>query len=794
MEVCRTRSVSRLTVVLFSALTALCSAQGVPTVWVTPSLHRVGMTDAPTTTTQAQMYGARGAYDAFQIVVTAPSGGLTNVNVSVSALTGPSTIPQSSFTLYREMYVNVNQGSPNWGGSNQPLGPGWYADALIPFTNPATGQPLSGATYTAVPTSVTASQNQPFWVDLLIPSTATAGNYTGTYTVTSDQGNYTGQIALTVWNFAMPSSPYLKSAFLFWTAGNLASLEELMKARLMPSSVPTANEASLMSTYGLNTTDVGFYSGASAGNCVMSAAPSVSQFQAAAEAQQPGLPLYDYSADEIGGCTNLYSTMQQWAANMHAAGISNLVTMAPTTALFSDGTGSGRSAVDDWVMLPEEYNASTSTVTQALAKGDSAWSYNTLVQDAYSPKWEIDFAPVNFRLQPGFISQTLGLTGLLYWRVDDFISSNPWTDVNNAGTFSSNNYPGEGMLFYPGTQVGLDQVVPSMRLKWLRDGVEDYDYVQILKNQGGATQALQISQSVGPDWTNWTRSESAVVAARVQVGQAINALAGGTTTTTPPPTPPSTPTTTPAPGAVTSPSPANSASAVAISATVSWGAASNATSYDVYFGTSSTPAFVATVPGTSYNPGTLSNGTVYHWNVVAKNATGTTASATWSFTTASAAPPTTVSTSSGPTAVSVSPSPWTGWGHNFTFTYSDPAGYANLSGGGALISSTFNGINGCWFWYNQSSNAVLLASNNTTTWSSLPVSPWGANPTASVSNSQCTIWGAWTQASGNNLTVVVSVSFATAFDGSKTAWLYTIDNSGKSSGYQPEGTFTITPQ
>ena len=64
--------------------------------------------------------------------------------------------------------------------------------------------------------------------------------------------------------------------------------------------------------------------------------------------------------------------------------------------------------------------------------------------------------------------------------MDDF-TSNPWQNPNNQGVFSSNNYPGEGMLVYPGSAVGLNQVVPSMRLKWLRDGVEDYEYLQILR-------------------------------------------------------------------------------------------------------------------------------------------------------------------------------------------------------------------------------------------------------------------------------------------------------------------------
>jgi hypothetical protein len=169
------------------------------------------------------------------------------------------------------------------------------------------------------------------------------------------------------------------------------------------------------------------------------------------------------------------------------------------------------------------YNNSRQHVQEVLKKGDAVWSYNTLVQDAYSPKWLIDFDPVNFRIQPGFISQSLHITGLLYWRVDRW-GSDPWNNVNNKGTFSGANYPGEGMLVYPGQPVGVKGVVASMRLKWLRDGVEDYDYVEILKELGKSDLAMEIAQSVGPDWTNWTRHPNAIEAARMKLGEAINAL------------------------------------------------------------------------------------------------------------------------------------------------------------------------------------------------------------------------------------------------------------------------------
>jgi hypothetical protein len=486
------------------------------------------MSDAPSGVKQANLSAARGEYESFQIVVNGASSGLANVNVTVSDLEGPGghVIPRNSFTLYREKYMYVNKSSPNWNGTNKPLGPGWYPDALIPFTDPTTGKALKGASLTAVPFGLKAGTNQPIWVDLLVPETAEPGQYSGFYTVTSNQGKITGPISLKVWNFTLPKAPSLKSSFLFFQVGTLAAQQELLRHKLSPLSTDPANQALLMKENGLSTTHTGPYGGAYSGHCVMSPAPSVSYFKSVAGAQHPGLMLYDYSADEIGHCTNLYPTIQQWAHNMHQAGIKNLISMSPTPALYSDGSGTGRSAVDIWVLLPLMYNNSKSEVARVLQKGDSVWSYNTLVQDGYSPKWLIDFDPVNFRIQPGFINQSLNLTGLLYWRVDRW-PSDPWNDVNNTGTYSSANFPGEGMLVYPGKPVGVQGVVPSMRLKWLRDGVEDYDYIQILKNLGKEDQALQIARSVGADWTNWTRDPNEIEAARVKLGETISQLMSG---------------------------------------------------------------------------------------------------------------------------------------------------------------------------------------------------------------------------------------------------------------------------
>ena len=517
-----------------AGLAMLPAAQATPVVWTAPSLHRVGMSDAPTNDAEARLAAARGETESFQIVANGSSAGLSNVNVTVSDLKGPNgqTIPRNSFTLYREKYMQVTSSSPNWKGSNRPMGPGWYADALIPFTDPDTGKALSGARFTAVPFDVKAGQNQPIWVDLSVPRSAEPGTYTGTYTVTSNQGSVDGPISVKVWNFALPIAPSLKSAFLYFQAGTTAAQRELLRNRISPQATNPTDQAQLMKENGLSTTQAGPFSGADVGRCNMSPAPSVSQFKSVAAAQAPGLMLYDYSADEIGHCTNLYPTIRQWAKNMHQAGIKNLISMSPTPALYDDGSGTGRSAVDIWVVLPVMYENSKGRVGEVLKKGDAVWSYNTLVQDAYSPKWLIDFSPVDFRIQPGFISESLNLTGLLYWRVDRW-TSDPWNNVNNTGAFSSANYPGEGMLVYPGQPVGVRGVVASMRLKWLRDGVDDYDYVQILKELGKGDLAMEISRSVGADWTRWTRDPKAIEAAREKLGEAIDQIKSSVPVSTP---------------------------------------------------------------------------------------------------------------------------------------------------------------------------------------------------------------------------------------------------------------------
>jgi len=89
-----------------------------------------------------------------------------------------------------------------------------------------------------------------------------------------------------------------------------------------------------------------------------------------------------------------------------------------------------------------------------------------------------------------------------------------------------------------------------------------------------------------------------------------------------------------APPCLASPtSPANGANAGCpnTTQTLSWPVSPGATSYDVYFGTSATPPFVANTVGTSYATGSLAQGT-YYWQIRPRNAGGAASGCNiWSF-------------------------------------------------------------------------------------------------------------------------------------------------------------------
>jgi hypothetical protein len=184
---------------------------------------------------------------------------------------------------------------------------------------------------------------------------------------------------------------------------------------------------------------------------------------------------------------------------------------APTDPKWGTLVGS----VDVWVPFWSRFDAATAA--ERRKAGEQVWSTTAYsVKDGAGavPCWELDFPLMNYRLAP-WTTRALGLDGLHYWTLLYWAEAgDPWT---NPRSFQGHN--GEGLIFYPGTAAGVEGPVTSLRLKALRDGLEDYEYLALAGERGAAALA-----KVARSWTDWTADPAALLRAREELAQAI--LAG----------------------------------------------------------------------------------------------------------------------------------------------------------------------------------------------------------------------------------------------------------------------------
>lgn len=136
------------------------------------------------------------------------------------------------------------------------------------------------------------------------------------------------------------------------------------------------------------------------------------------------------------------------------------------------------------------------------------------MQGLDSPHWHIDHSLLNYRV-PTWMNWQYNITGLLYWTTITSVES-PWTNP----VFRSNDNGG-GYLLYPGTPCGIEGPVPCIRLKNLRDSMEDYEYFAILQERGGKEAVDAFVDQIAPNWWNYSKNPARYTAVRTQIAEAI---------------------------------------------------------------------------------------------------------------------------------------------------------------------------------------------------------------------------------------------------------------------------------
>lgn len=81
----------------------------------------------------------------------------------------------------------------------------------------------------------------------------------------------------------------------------------------------------------------------------------------------------------------------------------------------------------------------------------------------------------------GWMSAEYDISGILNWSVNNYNTHEDYFDYDSAHR-GTGPY-GEGLLFYPGGQYGLDAPIPSIRLSAVRDGIEEYELLYALKQK-----------------------------------------------------------------------------------------------------------------------------------------------------------------------------------------------------------------------------------------------------------------------------------------------------------------------
>lgn len=145
--------------------------------------------------------------------------------------------------------------------------------------------------------------------------------------------------------------------------------------------------------------------------------------------------------------------------------------------------------------------------------------------DSLSTGWAgyaIDAAATEARAM-GWLTFEYDVSGELYYDVARGLATAWNNDLFREGA------NGDGTLFYPGTpaQIGGTHDIPveSLRLKRIRDGREDYEYLYILKQRGKAAEALQVARTLFPTTHDADKSQADVDQARAELIRLLGAAA-----------------------------------------------------------------------------------------------------------------------------------------------------------------------------------------------------------------------------------------------------------------------------
>jgi hypothetical protein len=139
----------------------------------------------------------------------------------------------------------------------------------------------------------------------------------------------------------------------------------------------------------------------------------------------------------------------------------------------------------------------------------------------------------------------------------------------------------------------------------------------------------------------------------------------------------------------------------------------------------------------------------------------------------------------------VSPNNGSGSRQTFTFTATDLSTADAITGITFLITSALDGKSACRLHFERATGALWLASDDGASWSQIML---GSKET--LRNHQCTVGGLGSEfeatIAGNDVILKVPIVFTGSFFGPKKIFMRSTNTAGFDTGFQENGSWTVT--
>lgn len=477
-------------------------------VWTQSSLAKVLKSDPIMPLTPASIRAARNEHEAFQVVLRCGREPLRDVRVTVSDLaSGSSGIPASNVSLYLPAYVYL------------PRLADYYPDPLPPLSRPF---------------SLTPGATQPVWVDVYVPRDAKPGDYHGIIRIEPANGEMReAPFTLHVYGFTLPDDSKLTTAF-----GLLPDL--VANAHGVKPDSPEAKQLhakyyEFLLARGISTYNIPADLFGEDGAKYLKDPRMTSFVVPYTKDEQEQRRILDrvrstgawdkgffYVVDEPVA-EDRYKPLTESCDYLHGiyhdVNIVSPYFCAPSftkKSVYELLTG----YINIWCFNTGFFDAAALDARRKA--GDKIWNYVCCGPGRPYANFFVEYTPLEHRMLfwQNYLYQ---VSGLLYWCTTYWHSASttdPWVDIATIKDINPGLY-GDGSLLYPGSKVGIDGPVSSIRLEVIRDGLDDYKYLWLLEHKSGRSDVAAHVGRLVRSWTEYCHEPAEFDSVRDEIARRI---------------------------------------------------------------------------------------------------------------------------------------------------------------------------------------------------------------------------------------------------------------------------------